>query len=211
MEKYADTPIGGVPRSALTSGSFESSALSTRVSLGGALTTRQAEEFLIKNNTRNYPADAGDLRAQHGEESYEMRANGMRAPSYGKWLEQQVGRRVRSQARDTAEAKLKSTTQGRTIEAGFQLAKELYREQEGRVGSARNSLSERVRATTGKSLDAYIREQRFAGRKPDAVDAEIKRAYPAEHAELERVSRVAQGRFEDYQKREKVRAEFLAS
>ena len=178
--------------------------------LGQALGRDQAEQYLIKNATRGYPADANDLRAQYGEESYEMRANGMRAPSYDKWLSEQVGRRVRGQERAAKEEKLKSTKEGQIIETSFLFAKELYKESTANVEAARKKLSDRVKEDTGMNLDAYIRNKTLARQKTDVVDAELKSKYPAEHAELERVAEINKKRYAEYEKREKARQDFLA-
>lgn len=179
-------------------------------SIGQTMSQLDAERYLIKNANRGYPADKNDLLAQYGEEAYEMRANGMRAPAYGKWLEQQVGRGVRAKERASKEEKLKSTKEGRVIETSFLLASELYKESTDAVSVARNKLSVLVKEETGMNLDAYIREKRFAGEKPPVVDAQLQRKYPTEHAELERVTKIAQERFDEYQKRSNARAEFLA-
>ena len=120
---------------------------------GKPMKQSEAEAYLIKNANRGYPADRNDILAQYGEERYEMGANGMRAPSYGKWLEQQVGRRVRAADRAAKEEKLKSTKEGRVIETSFLLANELYKESRDAVDVARNKLSVLVKDETGMSLD----------------------------------------------------------
>ena len=173
----------------------------------------EAEAYLIKNANRGYPADRNDILAQYAEEKYEMGANGMRAPAYGKWLQEQVGRKVRSQTAEQERKKKLDTPEGKRIETGFLFAKELLNEARANTERLRVDLETKFKekSTDNISMSEFIQRFRKAGISLDAIDTIIKGAYPKEHAALEKAGEVEQARNAEYDKREKARNEFLNS
>jgi hypothetical protein len=57
-------------------------------------------------------SDATDLKDAHAEQSYEMRANGLRPPSYGKWLSDIVATRVFTERLDDTRKAFQATKEG---------------------------------------------------------------------------------------------------
>lgn len=161
----------------------------------GKMTKSQAEDYLIKNANRGYPANKGDLDAMYAEEKYEMGANGMRAPSYGKWLEERVARTERAKARADAEAKLKATPEGEDIEKAYKASVEKASEARSEEVKARNTLEMVVR----EKYRANISQLRFTMGKggielkdgtPVGKDVELqerffKEKFPNEYKRLE--------------------------
>jgi hypothetical protein len=170
----------------------------------------EAEAYLIKNANRGYPADRNDLLAQYGEEAYEMGANGMRAPAYGKWLEQQVGRKVRSQTTEQERKKKLDTPEGKKIETGYLFAKELHKEARDATNKARDTLEAKFKEVHGQYLDIYMDEQsERRGLSMSEIDDRIKSIIPEEHAKLEKAHATEQALYDRYTAREKARNEFL--
>jgi hypothetical protein len=138
-----------------------------------------------------------------------MRANGMRAPAYGKWLEQQVGRGVRAKERGNVREKLLATPEGKRIEAGFILAKELNTEAATATRKARDTLEAKFKEVYGQYLDQYMDEQSNRGLSMSEIDNRIKSIIPEEHAKIEKASAIEQALYADYQKKEKARQAFF--
>ena len=179
---------------------------------GKPMNQSEAEAYLIKNANRGYPADRNDILAQYGEEAYEMRANGMRAPAYGKWLEQQVGRKVRSQTTEQERKKKLETPEGKRIETGFLFAKELHKEAREATSKARDTLEAKFKEVHGQYLDQYMDEQSARrGLSMSEIDDRIKSIVPEAHANLEKANAIEQALYDRYTAREKARNEFLNS
>jgi hypothetical protein len=153
----------------------------------------QAEDYLIKNANRGYPANKGDLDAQYSEEKYEMSANGMRAPSYGKWLEERVARTERAKARAEAEAKLKATPEGEEIEKAYKASVEVASEARRDENKARNNLEMAVREVYRQNLSQFrftMVQQRLKDGTPVGTNKELqeqffKEKFPNEYKKLE--------------------------
>ena len=159
----------------------------------GKMTKGEAEDYLIKNANRGYPANKGDLDAQYSEEKYEMSANGMRAPSYGKWLEERVARTERAKARAEAEAKLKATPEGEEIEKAYKASVEVASEARRDENKARNNLEMAVREVYRQNLSQFrftMVQQRLKDGTPVGTNKELqeqffKEKFPNEYKKLE--------------------------
>lgn len=157
------------------------------------MTKSQAEDYLIKNANRGYPSNKGDLDAMYSEEKYEMSANGMRAPSYGKWLEERVARTERAKARADAEAKLKATPEGEEIEKAYKTSVEKASEARSEEVKARNNLEMAVREVYRQNLSQFrftLVQQRLkdgtpVGANKDLQEQFFKEKFPNEYKRLE--------------------------
>lgn len=160
----------------------------------GKMTKSQAEDYLIKNANRGYPANKGDLDAMYAEEKYEMGANGMRAPSYGKWLEERVARTERAKARADAEAKLKATPEGEDIEKAYKASMEKFSESLKEEDKARNNLEMAVREVYRQNLSQFrftlvqqsLKDGTPVGTNKDLQERFFKERFPNEYEKLEK-------------------------
>jgi len=175
----------------------------------GKMSTSDAEAYLLKNANRGYPANKDDILAQYGEEAYESRANGLRAPSYGQWLQQQVNRRERTKARENSRERLLATPEGKKIEADFTKAKAIHSEARSDTNKARDTLESKFKEVHGQFLDQYMDEQSNRGLSMDEIDNRIKSIIPEEYAKLDKASAIEQALYADYQKKEKARQAFF--
>ena len=133
----------------------------------------------------------------------------MRAPTYNKWLGLQAGRVVRAKERDNVREKLLATPEGKRIEAGFILAKELNTEAATATRKARDTLETKFREVAGQFLDDYMDEQSRRGLSMSQIDDRIKSTVPDEYAKLETASAKEKTRYEEYRKREGARQQFF--
>ena len=177
----------------------------------GKMTKGEAEAYLIKNGNRGYPANQDDLLAQYGEEAYESRANGLRAPAYGQWLQQQVDRRERAKSRENSRERLLATPEGRKIESDFTRAKTIHSEARNDTNKARDTLEAKFKEVHGQYLDQYMDEQSNRGLSMDEIDSRISSIIPEEYAKLDKASAIEQALYADYQKKEKARQAFFNS
>jgi hypothetical protein len=175
------------------------------------MTKSDAEAYLIKNGNRGYPANQDDILAQYGEEAYESRANGLRAPAYSQWLQQQVDRRERAKSRENSRERLLATPEGKEIEREFQKASKLHKEAREEVNKSRDTLEAKFKEVHGQYLDQYMDEQSARrGLSMSEIDDRIKSIIPEEHAKLEKAHAIEQALYDRYTTREKARNSFFS-
>lgn len=176
----------------------------------GKMSVGDAEAYLIKNANRGYPANKGDIQAQYAEEAYESGANGLRAPSYGQWLQQQVNRNERTKSRENSRERLLATPEGREIEREYQKASKLHREARQELNKARDALEATFKETYGRPLDAFMDEQSARrGLSMSQIDERIASIVPEAHAALEKAHAIEQALYDRYQTREKAHNAFF--
>jgi hypothetical protein len=175
----------------------------------GKMSTSDAEAYLLKNANRGYPANKDDILAQYGEEAYESRANGLRAPSYGQWLQQQVNRRERTKARENSRERLLATPEGKKIEADFVRAKNFYNEASAETNKARDELEVAFRKEYGQPMADYMDKASNRGRSMDEIDASIKAIVPEAYAKVDRLLATENALQAEYDKKEKARQAFF--
>lgn len=176
----------------------------------GKMSASDAEAYLLKNANRGYPANREDILAQYAEEVYESGANGLRAPAYGLWLQQQVNRRERTKTRENSRERLLATPEGKEIEREFQKASKLHKEARDDTNKARETLEKKFKETHGQYLDQYMDEMSSRrGLTMSEIDDRIKSIVPEEHAKLEKAHAIEQALYDRYTAREKTRNSFL--
>jgi len=87
-----------------------------------SMTLGAAEKFVLARYNApgergRFEADKTTLRDEHGEQSFEMRANGMRAPSYSKWVKDKVAMMLFSDKTAKDRADFEATPEGAALRA----------------------------------------------------------------------------------------------
>jgi hypothetical protein len=158
------------------------------------MTKGEAEDYLIKNANRGYPANKGDLDAQYSEEKYEMSANGMRAPSYGKWLEERVARTERAKARAETEATAGATPEGEKIIKAYRDSVDKSVEASKGETKARQLFEMAVREVSGGAnltqfrytmADRLFQDGTRVGENKERQELYFKEKFPNEYKKLE--------------------------
>ena len=139
------------------------------------MTRKQAENVLIQNARRGYPADANDLRDMYGEESYEMRANGMRPPSFDRWVKDRAATMLYSIKREAEQNERLATPRGQQLEAAYEKARKENLEAMEAEAVFRTKFEALVRERTGKNLYDLPKETR---------QEDMQKMFPNEMAKL---------------------------
>lgn len=87
-----------------------------------SMTLGQAEKYVLERYNANprqkelgRVADKTDLRDEYGEQSFEMRANGLRPPAYSKWVKDKVAMMLYTDRIEKNRADFRATPEGAAL------------------------------------------------------------------------------------------------
>jgi hypothetical protein len=145
------------------------------------------EKFLIAKGNYN---DVGDLKGDHGEQNFEMKANGMGRISYKDFLTDRVSRILYKEQSEANEKAKLSTPEGKRLNEVYESSVAKYKQANDNRSEKYDVLYTRIKEATNSNKSPYeaFRDYVRGEKNMEEGDAKVAKAFPKEYAEVSKAN-----------------------